>query len=116
MRRAAMSGPALAAVSVVRAGHHQAGQLAVRAGRGLQGHPGHPGDGEQRLLELQVELDGGERRGFMGVVRDVTERRAMEEALRRERDFAESLVETAQAIVLVLDRDGRILRFNRCFK
>ena len=35
-----------------------------------------------------------------------------EEAVQRERDFAESLIETAQAIVLVLDTAGRILRFN----
>ncbi|MBS4097622.1 MAG: MASE1 domain-containing protein [Sulfuricella sp.] len=41
-----------------------------------------------------------------------TERRQAEEVLRRERDFAESLIETAQAIVLVLDPAGRIVRFN----
>ena len=35
-----------------------------------------------------------------------------EDALRRERDFAEGLIETAQTIVLVLDTEGRILRFN----
>jgi len=33
--------------------------------------------------------------------------------LREERDFAEGLIETAQAIVLVLDTEGRIVRFNR---
>ncbi len=35
-----------------------------------------------------------------------------EDALRRERDFAESLIAAAQAIVLVLDRQGRVLQFN----
>jgi two-component system sensor histidine kinase/response regulator len=40
------------------------------------------------------------------------ERKHIEESLRRERDFAEGLVETAQAIVLVLDTQGRIVRFN----
>src|SRR2546422_3755089 len=34
------------------------------------------------------------------------------EELQRQRDFAESLIETAQAIVLVLDTEGRIVRFN----
>jgi len=43
---------------------------------------------------------------------DITERKLAEEALRDEKDFAESLVETAQAIVLVLDTEGRIIRFN----
>jgi two-component system sensor kinase FixL len=32
--------------------------------------------------------------------------------LQRQRDFAESLIETARVIVLLLDPDGRILRFN----
>jgi PAS domain S-box-containing protein len=45
--------------------------------------------------------------------RELIERRQMEEALQAERDFAESLIETAQAIVLVLDLEGRIVRFNR---
>ncbi len=35
-----------------------------------------------------------------------------EEAVRKERDFADSLIETAQVIVLVLDPQGRIVRFN----
>lgn len=45
-------------------------------------------------------------------LRRIAERRDTIEELKRERDFAESLVETAQSIVLVLDRDGRIRRFN----
>ena len=45
-------------------------------------------------------------------ISDITERKQAERALRRERDFAESLVETAQAIVLVLDTEGRIVRLN----
>ena len=40
------------------------------------------------------------------------ERKHAEDAVRRDRDFAESLIGTAQAIVLVLDTEGRILRFN----
>ncbi len=35
-----------------------------------------------------------------------------EEALRKEKDFSESLIDTAQAIILVLDTEGRIIRFN----
>lgn len=49
---------------------------------------------------------------FVGIMNDITERRRYEEALVRERDFAESLIETAQVIILVLDTKGRILRFN----
>jgi PAS domain S-box-containing protein len=43
---------------------------------------------------------------------DITERKAAEDALRRERDFAEGLIETAQAIILVLDSEARIIRYN----
>jgi PAS domain S-box-containing protein len=35
-----------------------------------------------------------------------------EEALRKERDFVDRLIETAPGIVLVLDQQGHILRFN----
>jgi PAS domain S-box-containing protein len=56
--------------------------------------------------------DAGEFLGALGMVTDITERKRAEEDLRRERDFAEGLIETAQAIVLVLDTDGRIVRFN----
>ena len=43
---------------------------------------------------------------------DITERRKAEEMLLREKEFAESIVSTAQAIILVLDQDGRIVDFN----
>jgi PAS domain S-box-containing protein len=59
-----------------------------------------------------VYSDSGELVGHVGTVEDVTERRQAEEAVRRERDFAEGLIATAQALVLVLDRDGQIVRVN----
>lgn len=37
------------------------------------------------------------------------------EALQQQLDFAESLIETAPVIILVLDSEGRILRFNQYF-
>jgi PAS domain S-box-containing protein len=35
------------------------------------------------------------------------------EALASERDFSQSIIETAPTIILVLDPDGRVMRFNR---
>jgi two-component system cell cycle sensor histidine kinase/response regulator CckA len=49
---------------------------------------------------------------YQSIIRDIADRKQAEEALKRERDFAEGLIETAQAIVLVLDTEGRIVRFN----
>jgi PAS domain S-box-containing protein len=53
------------------------------------------------------------------VLLNVTERRLAEEALRRaeeiirqERDFISLMLQTADALVIVLDRDGRVVRFN----
>ncbi len=50
---------------------------------------------EKRIQERTVELERSEKE------------------LRSERDLAESLIETAQTIVLVLDTQGRIERFNQ---
>ena len=45
-------------------------------------------------------------------LRRIAERRETIDELRRQRDFAESLIETAQSIVLVLDANAKIVRFN----
>jgi len=45
--------------------------------------------------------------------RDITERKTAEDALQREHAFVESLIETAPVMILVLDGEGRIVRFNR---
>src|SRR5205823_10170744 len=54
----------------------------------------------------------GRPAGLRWLVRDVTARRAAEEALRAEKAFSESLIETAQALVLVLSAGGELLRTN----
>ncbi|MCW8982520.1 MAG: PAS domain S-box protein, partial [Gammaproteobacteria bacterium] len=49
---------------------------------------------------------------MLGVVQDITHRIELEAALRQQRNFAEGMIDTAQTIVLVLDTDGMIIRFN----
>jgi len=44
---------------------------------------------------------------------DITARKQAEEALRRERDFTNAIINTAGSLIVVLDRQGRILHFNR---
>ncbi len=71
-------------------------------------------DGSVFPLNLRIsEVSSDGSKFFVGVLRDITERKEAEEALRHERDFAESLIETAQVIVLALDTKGRIVRYNR---
>ena len=48
-----------------------------------------------------------------GVGFDITDLKRTEEALQEERNFASAVLDTVGALVLVLDPDGRIVRFNR---
>ena len=63
---------------------------------------------ERRIEERTRELAAANQ----DLKREIAERKQAEEALRRERDFAEGMIETAQTIVLALDTQGRIVRFN----
>lgn len=49
---------------------------------------------------------------LLGTVRRIAERRHLQSALDKEHAFAELILKTAEAIVLVLDLDGKILQFN----
>ncbi|MBI5546490.1 MAG: PAS domain S-box protein [Deltaproteobacteria bacterium] len=60
-----------------------------------------------------VRDEAGRLRGFAKVTRDFTERKRAEEAVRTERDFTTAVIDTAGALVVVLDREGHITRFNR---
>ncbi|MDD1679790.1 MAG: PAS domain S-box protein [Methanomicrobiales archaeon] len=50
--------------------------------------------------------------GFRGIAIDLTEQKKGEADLRRERDFIDATLHTLNALVLVLDREGRVVRFN----
>ncbi|MBN1256448.1 MAG: PAS domain S-box protein [Planctomycetes bacterium] len=49
---------------------------------------------------------------YQSIGRDITKQKEVEEALRKERDFAKNLIETAQTIILVIDLEGRIIDIN----
>jgi len=65
-----------------------------------------------REIERAIEIATARFDDMMELRRLNIELQSHNEALRKERDFAESLVNTAQAIILVLDAAGRIVRFN----
>lgn len=50
--------------------------------------------------------------GLFGISRDISYLKKAEQEMREQRDFAETLIDTAQVIVLVLDCEGHIVRFN----
>lgn len=62
-----------------------------------------------------VELadEAGRSCGALMVLHDVSEARRIREALRRERDWALTILDTVSSLVIVLDREGRIISFNR---
>jgi len=71
-------------------------------------------DGQEFPLEIglnPIQTPNGMR--VLASVFDISGRKWAEQALQKERDFIDAVLETAGALVVVLDREGRILRFNR---
>ena len=64
------------------------------------------------ILSLVITEIGGEK-VILGGLSDISERKEAEEALSRERNFVSAVLDTAGALVVVLDTEGRIVRFNR---
>ncbi|HVX65721.1 MAG TPA: PAS domain S-box protein, partial [Bryobacteraceae bacterium] len=60
-----------------------------------------------------IRDDAGRLRGGVLVFRDISTAKLSELRLRKERDWGTAIVETAGALVMVLDREARITAFNR---
>jgi PAS domain S-box-containing protein len=50
--------------------------------------------------------------GALSVGNDISERKQMEEDLKKERNFINTTLHVLDALVVVLDREGRVVRFN----
>lgn len=62
---------------------------------------------------LLAETGSDDNREFIGVVRDLAERKRVEGELIGQRDFTDAILEIAGNVIVVLDQDGRFVRFNR---
>ena len=60
-----------------------------------------------------IRRDDGRPWFIHGVAFDITELKKTEEALQEERNVASAILDTVGALVVVMDRQGRIVRFNR---
>ena len=98
--------------------------LAAVKNRKQQVYAGVPAElSEEKILRLDgqavdvettsvpVEYKG--QTAVQVILRDITRRKEAEAALRQERDFSAALLNTLGALVVVLDREGRIVRFNQ---
>jgi PAS domain S-box-containing protein len=70
-----------------------------------------PQGGNRHDYEARMVVSGENK--VLVIVRDITHRKTAEEALRKERNFVSAVLDTAGALVIVLDLQGRIIRFNR---
>jgi PAS domain S-box-containing protein len=78
-------------------------------------HIHHDKDGNAMIVEVHAYPVFDDEGNVVQVIEyclDISKRKMVEEALRRERDFAQTLIDTTQAIILLLDSKGRISRFN----
>jgi PAS domain S-box-containing protein len=66
--------------------------------------------GETTVFALQD--DGGTVTGYIGMIRDVSEKRRAQQELRREQRFVHAVLETSGALIVVLDSEGRVVRVN----
>lgn len=64
-------------------------------------------------LADQIAVAIENARLYEAVQQELAERKRAEGALRRERDFSQSVIEATPALVVVLDADGHITMFNR---
>ena len=68
------------------------------------------------LIQVEITSCGVEIDGKVYVYaasRDITERKKIEVALGKERDFIQAILDTAGTLIVVLDRKGHILRLNK---
>ena len=72
-------------------------------------------DGEEIWVGQHVRpiITGDRIEGFQGMARDITDRVNAQSELRAERDFMSAILDTAPSLIMVLDAQGHIVRFNR---
>ena len=71
-------------------------------------------DGQEFPLEIGLNpIRTSDGIKVLASVVDISERKRTEQTLQKERDFIDAVLEIAGTLVVVLDREGRILRFNR---
>ena len=72
-----------------------------------------PCKGQERWCEVAVaEAVFWQKPAIVANLLDVTDRVEAQEAVRRERDFSSNIINTANAVIMVLDGEGRVVLLN----
>lgn len=73
-------------------------------------------EGQVRFLEVRQTLLSDDSSGFMGRIvylEEITNPKNVGRSLSAERNFINTILDTMQALMVVIDRSGRIVRINR---
>ncbi len=76
-------------------------------------------DGSERYIDTSISLiknSKGYITGFRGIARDMTERKKVEEIIRQEQLFSETLINSLPGIFYLFDESGKFLRWNKNFE
>jgi PAS domain S-box-containing protein len=78
---------------------------------------GQRSDGSEFPLELRVgEAMLGDQKSFVGIVRDISERKALEKKIADNLNFVTTLVDSVPNPIFVKDTSGRYVNFNRAYE
>lgn len=89
-------------------------EVTVRATKTLGELFGLRTNGEEFPIEASISQYGLRGKTLLTLIfRDITERREAQNAWEKERQFISTILDTADALVVVLDPQWRIVRFNR---
>ncbi|MBS1140871.1 MAG: domain S-box [Proteobacteria bacterium] len=66
-----------------------------------------------RVIKAVKRDEAGEPVALVGLSLDITEELRQEQALRQERDYNQTILDTVDAMIIALDLDGRVMSLNR---
>ena len=97
-------------------GYLETGQSAI-LGKGPRELEGQHKDGSTFPIELAIsEMKVGGRRTFIGTMRDIVQRKQIEEALREREQMLRGIFDTAAIGISVNDQEGRYIQFNPAYE
>lgn len=76
-------------------------------------------DGTEKYVHSEGEVHFDEDRQpskILGTIQDITERKQIEECLLEAHNFVSAILNTVDALIVVLDPEGKIVRFNQACK